>query len=1199
VFQLRLLGPFESARDGRPLDIGSVKQRAILALLALRPNQVVSRDSLIEELWGESAPPSAIGTLHSLVSRLRRVLTDARVDEDGVVLRARGSGYVLECDPDRVDAHRFEALVGGARDRLAAGDAEESIAGLRAALALWRGRPLSDLGDVVFATVEAERLEEMHRSAVEDLAEAELRCARPQEAVALLEPHVAGHPFRERACGQLMLALYRLGRQAEALSVFRRVRATIVDELGVEPTPALRALEEQILHQSPDLEWSAPAHRVPVAAVAEAGRGHNTLAFLFTDIESSTRRWEGDRKAMAQDLARHDTLLRAVVEQAGGEVFCHAGDGLCAAFADSAAALSAAVGGQRALRAERWVAGDLRVRMAVHAGAAERRSGTFVGPTLNRVARLLAVAHGGQVLCSGAAADLVRDELPGGVNLLDLGEHGLADLGRPEHIFQVDSSGLPSTFPPLRTSSARHHNMTWALTPFIGRVAELGELTRLLTSARLLTLTGVGGVGKTRLALEAAASVLGEFPDGVWIVELGPVPDPGLVVTEAAAALGVPMDGLAAGSERAVEQICEHLRDRRLLIVIDNCEHLIDASARLVHAVLAHCPQVGVLATSRELLGLSGEVAHRVPPMSLPPSDPASVELLRGSDAVTLFCERARAAQPAFSLSGANAAAVAQICHRLDGIPLALELAAARIRVLSAHQIAERLDQAFRLLTGGARTAVPRHQTLRATMDWSYAALPTPEQTLLRRLSVFRASFELEAAEAIMRDGDEDRAEPPSAPGFEVLDLLSRLVDKSLVTVQAEGPHVRYRLLETVRQYAAERLVERGEAVEAHRRHRDHFLRTARSWGVGSQHDHEPLLQRVMDNEDDYRAALTWSAAVGDEEEALGLAAIVWSHYIWAVRPEGVAILERVLAGPRRPPTPERVEVLVGLAVLLHEFGDPDPQRAEHLLHAALEQADRLGDLEGKARAVYFLAELALIHGNVRRAEEWLARASSECSGSRIFARGWFHFGSANAAVVAGDLPRAKAHLEQGLVQARHNEVGLLVPQGVAALAPLAALTGERERAMALAEEAMRSAAAFRWRRGKAAVLLRASEAMLLAAHSSRAREVIRQLLELLVDARGRGFVADALETAAVLLTETGSAAAAVRLLGTSEVIRETDGQPVGGTRTLTACVHACADRIRASLPACEYERELIRGRETTLGEGIAYALAQLRCSGT
>ncbi|HEV3364577.1 MAG TPA: BTAD domain-containing putative transcriptional regulator, partial [Acidimicrobiia bacterium] len=454
---MRLLGVFEVAAGGRVLEIGSPKQRRLLALLAVNLNRPVPLDVIVDVLWPDGPPASAHSTLQSLVSRLRMEL-----GAEGTRLRLREAGYVLEADPGQVDARRFEDRASQGRDAAARGDPERAAELFGEALGLWRGPALADLADTDPFRPEAVRLEEARLGVVEDLAEAELALGRPAPALARLEPHVEANPLRERAWGQRMVALYRLGRQADALRAYQGLRRLLGEELGLEPTPALRQLEQQILVQSPELDPLPP--QAPAAREAA-----ETEAFLFTDIEASTRRWEGDQDAMARDLGRHDLLLSQAVESAGGHVFSHTGDGLCAAFPTASAALSAALAGQQALLAAEWAGtAPLRVRMAVHAGAAERGGGTYLGPTLNRTARLLALASGGQVLCSQAGAELARDRLPRGVTLLDLGEHRLADLSRPERVYQLLHPDLPASFPPLRSPETRRHNLPLSLSSFVG-----------------------------------------------------------------------------------------------------------------------------------------------------------------------------------------------------------------------------------------------------------------------------------------------------------------------------------------------------------------------------------------------------------------------------------------------------------------------------------------------------------------------------------------------------------------------------------------------------------------------------------------------------------------------------------------------------------------------------------------------------------
>jgi predicted ATPase/class 3 adenylate cyclase len=661
----------------------------------------------------------------------------------------------MDVGPCHLDVSRFHELVAVGRSVRSAGSPVEAARCFREALALWRGPALADLADRDFARVAAVRLDGARLDVTEELADAELAAGRPAAALEAVESLVPEHPFRERLRAQHMLALYRLGRQAEALAAYQDLRRTLADELGLEPTQALQALEGQILRQSPGLEGPAPgsteggAAGVPLVPAEPLSAG--MLAFLFTDIEASSRRWEGDRAAMAADLARHDTVLREAVTTHDGHLFTHTGDGLGAAFPTVSSALAAAIAGQRTLGGMAWSgATPLRVRMAVHAGTAEARAGTFLGPTLNRTARLLDEARGGQILCSQAAADLTRDELPGGMTLIEVGERRLEGLSRPEQVWQVRHPDLPeSTAPALPPAT----QVPTALTSFVGREAELAELAALLAEARLLTITGVGGGGKTRLALELAARTEKHYRDGAAVVELVPVRDERLLASEVLVALGVASD--ASSGPDATEQLCQVLTHRHVLVVLDNCEHLLEPVAALVGAVLRRCPEVTIVATSRQVLSLPGEWAWAAPGLSVPPADAAVPDELDGSDAAALFTVRARTAHPGFGVTGSNAAAVGRVCRRLDGIPLALELAAARVRVLGVTQLAERLDDRFRLLTAGPRGAPARHQTLRAAMDWSFELLPDPEQRLLRRLSIFPQSFDLEAATAVAGDGSD------------------------------------------------------------------------------------------------------------------------------------------------------------------------------------------------------------------------------------------------------------------------------------------------------------------------------------------------------------------------------------------------------------------------------------------------------------
>jgi predicted ATPase/class 3 adenylate cyclase len=586
-----------------------------------------------------------------------------------------------------------------------------------------------------------------------------------------------------------------------------------------------------------------------------------TVTFLFTDLEVSTRLWEEHPEAMKLALAHHDAMLRDAVDGHHGRVVKARGDGVHAVFASAHDALEAAVAAQRALCIEPWgETGPLLVRMGVHTGEADQREGDYFGATVNRAARLMAAAHGGQVVVSQATEAILRDALPADVGFIDLGVHGLRDLSRPERIFQVTAPGLPAKFARLGSLDVLPGNLPRQVTTFVGREREIETLGELVRDRPVVTLTGVGGVGKTRLAVQVAAEVVPDFPDGAWLCELAPVGDPGAVWESLAASLGVqPFPGRALD-----EAVLEYLGPKRLLMVLDNCEHLLDAVSGAVDAVTQRCPRVAILATSREGLALAGEQIVAVPSLGLPAGD-ADRDTLAGADAVRLFCDRGRDAKSDFALTDHNAGAIAQLCRRLDGIPLAIELAAARVRSLTPEDLVARLDQRFRLLTRGSRGALERHQTLRNTIDWSYDLLSATEREALNQLSVFAGGYDLAAAEAILSGADPDV--------LDTADVLGQLVDKSLVDVDDDAGG-RYRLLETIRQYAQERLEASGDAPAVRRRHADHYVAVAETAGPHLRSRQQltwaPTVARDTDN---FRAALDWAVEAPSPEHALRLVA--------------------------------------------------------------------------------------------------------------------------------------------------------------------------------------------------------------------------------------------------------------------------------------------------------------------------------------
>lgn len=709
------------------------------------------------------------------------------------------------------------------------------------------------------------------------------------------------------------------------------------------------------------------------------------LTFLFTDVEGSTRLWERHGEAMGEALRAHDAILHRVIGARRGQVFKTVGDAFCAAFADAADAAAAALDGQLALSRADWPPpGRLHVRMALHSGQAEARGGDYFGRPLNRCARIEALAHGDQVLLSEATAALLGERLPADAELVDEGSHRLRDLSRPERIFRLRHPALPEDRPPLRSLDSRPNNLPVRPSSFLGRERELAELQARLAQTRLLTLSGVGGLGKTSLALQAAAECLDDYPDGLWFVDLAPLTEAALVAPTAAAALGLREEP----GRDLVDTLTAYLRDRRLLLILDNCEHLIEACAALAGRLLRHCPKLRILATSREALNVDGEMLWRVPPLALPGAgegkgragtrwvaepgapfkagvtrvggeveagedgDPVA-DLLR-SEAAALFVERARQVAPGFSLSSRNVAAVAEICRRLDGIPLAIELAAARVPMLPPEKIAERLDQSLRLLSKGRRDARQHQATLQAAIAWSHDLCTADEQRLFRRLAVFHGGWTAEAAEAICADTQLD--------AWDILNLLTRLAERSLVeTEEDEAGAPRQRLLETIRQFASQQWEgsedDRGALREAHL---VWYGKLALSGDAGLKGaEQADWLRRLEAEHDNLRAAIEWAAEAGTTAEGLRLAGHLWRF--WHLRgyvSEGRRHLERLLA------CADAESDAAAFAAALHAAGtlavlQGDLAAARERLERCLGMRRELGDLDGILNTLNNLAMVA------------------------------------------------------------------------------------------------------------------------------------------------------------------------------------------------------------------------------------------------
>ena len=768
---------------------------------------------------------------------------------------------------------------------------------------------------------------------------------------------------------------------------------------------------------------------------------------MLTDVEGSTKRWEAEPDAMTKAMSALDRIIADTIDKHGGARPLEQGEGdsAVAAFARASDAVDAAVTLQLALQSQTFAMDSLSVRIGLHSGEAELRGdGTYAGIALNRCARIRSAAHGRQVVISGATYDLVLDHLAEGVTLKDLGPHRLKDLSRPERIYQLCHPDLLNDFPALRSLDSLPNNLPRQMTSFIGREDEIAAVKRLLKESRLVTVTGSGGCGKSRLALQVAADVLDDHSDGIWWVELASVSDAGLVPNAVAAALSI----REVHSQQLSRTLSNHLSQSRALIVLDNCEHVVSACADLVGTLLRVCPAVTILATSREPLGVDAETSWRVRSLSLPLTEGEPTDSLVRSEAVRLFIDRARQSRPDFRLTEANATAVTKICTRLDGIPLAIELAAARVRVLGPQQIADGLNDRFRLLTGSSRTAAPRQQTLQASVDWSYSALSDAERTVLMRVSVFAGGLSLEAAEAV--------AATEGVASYEVLDLVSRLVDRSLVLMDDAGAGARFRLLETIRQYAAARLAEAGAADEARTAHRDYYL------GLAEQA--EPLLTgsaqeaRLVElnlESENIRSALEWCHECGDTVALLrftGALALYWLFR--GLLAEGDSRLRAALESTDDAPPALRAKVMWGLSyICVHTM---DVETIEKSATECLAIAHDLDDRRLEARSLLALGMHALEVGGDADPGELFERSAdlareiedSFCLAESLQCLGLTHN-------VRGDPRVARTALEESLVVARGSgnqwsEDGSLTWLGQTAL-----FQGELREARSLLETAV------------------------------------------------------------------------------------------------------------------------------------------------
>jgi len=837
-----------------------------------------------------------------------------------------------------------------------------------------------------------------------------------------------------------------------------------------------------------------------------------TVTFLFTDIEGSTRLAQDLGPDYQRVLEAHHRLMREGLLSGGGIEVSTEGDSFFCVFASPTAAVETAVSLQRALNSHDWPADAVvSVRMGAHTGEGTLGADNYVGLDVHRAARIAAAAHGGQVLVSDATRALTEASLLPGVVLSDLGLHGMKDLPHPERLHQLIIEGLPTSFPAPRSVDAQPSNLPTQLTSFVGRNQELTEAEGLIGEARLLTLTGVAGSGKTRLALQLAAQAAEQFPHGVWLVELAALTDPALLEERVATVIGIRQQP----GRDLVETILEVLRPKTSLIVLDNCEHMLDSAAKFIGAALGLAPNLRVVATSREPLGVPGEVTLQVAPLSLPSSDGVSDETGPGtSDAVRLFTERGANADPSFRVTPDNAEAVTQICRRLDGLPLAIELAAARLRSFSPTEIAARLDDRFGLLTGGTRTSLPRQHTLRAAVDWSYEMLTDAEQIVFERLAVFAGGFTMGAVEAVCGEGVED-----------VVDKVIRLVDQSMIVAESRvGSGTRYRLLETLKQYGWQRLEERGEIDDIRTRHAEFLLRLS---DEAKPHlhgrDHRSWMQRLDAEHENCRAALDWCRESNDVETYLRLVTgwgVFWVGFgLWTeARSSLTEALE--LEDGKHPEL--RLGAILASAQI---FVADDRDRATALAEEAIDLADRFGDSEAMVNAL-ILGGYTTKHQHRtenKRAVLLLERALEICD-----AEGMDH-DRARALVTLGniysdqDSEKSRYYLEAGLALHRNLEDLSGVAQALHYLGAGAARSGDFEDAVAWLEEGLRVDALIGGRDNNGHLLMELGEVKRLQGDAAGAAMLLARGLEILTESGDQNCAARTRTSLGLLALSAGS----------------------------------------------------------------------------
>jgi predicted ATPase/class 3 adenylate cyclase len=930
-----------------------------------------------------------------------------------------------------------------------------------------------------------------------------------------------------------------------------------------------------------------------------------TVTFLYTDIEGSTKRWELDPGAMKAAVARHDVLVREAIETGGGAVFRRMGDAFCAAFSSAPQAVDTVLLAQKAILTEEWdpAVAPIRVRIALHTGLGEVRDGDYVGAHLNRVARLLSTAHGGQTLLSGATYELVCDLLPEGVSLRDLGQHKLKDLQRPEHVYQLVSADLPSDFPPILILNTIANNLPAQPTEFIGRERELEGVCELLCrpQVRLVTLSGPGGTGKTRISLQVGANVLEKFRDGVFFVPLTSVSDPALVPEAIAESLKLG----ETGDRPAKDSLKEYLRQKEMLLILDNFEQVVGA-APVVGELLAAAPHLRMLVTSREVLHVYGEKEFPIPPLQLPDlRHLPPIERLADYESVRLFVERATSAKPDFELTPDNAAPIAEICTRLDGLPLAIELAAARTRLLSPQAILSRLESRLKLLTSGSRDLPARQQTLRGAIDWSYHLLSPDEAMLFRRLSVFVGGCTLEATEAVcelpiadfklQNDGDSNTLQSTiyNSQSIDLLDGLGSLVDKSLLR-QVEQPEgeSRFVMLETLREYAHEQLEGCGELDAMRAQHAHYYLSLAEQFEVevlGAKQ--KQGLQRAEREHDNLRAALEWTISErGNREIGLRIGSALYRFWHTAgYLAEGRRWMTALLDGVTGRTT-LTAKSLYAAGYMVFLLGDLPAART--LLEESAAMSRELGETLWLAYALHILGAVTAFGNDPEEGRAISAEATAIFRRLGLEGKSGLVLSLLTGGVLTllqGDYSASQTALEEARLVSRELGDDYMRAQASTYLGDLARIECDYARAGAYYEESLPVFRDFRGRGDVPALLHNMGYVALAARDYARAWDLFRESLALQQEIENKQGLAECLSGFASLAAAQDDAHKAARLFGATEALRQSSGaymwpaERVEWERNLAGA--------KAQLDEAAWERAWAEGKDMAVEKAIKYAL--------